>query len=215
VEDHEQSKELPDGASGGPVALVSRVVDGDTVEVRLHGQVRSVRLIGVDTPETVAPGQPVECYGAPASRYTTRILEGERVHLEFDEERNDHYGRLLAYVWSESTLFNRRLVARGLATVAIYPPNDKYEARLITSEERALAANRGLWDACAQGQRRSRNQGGTAPRRGPCDSNYMGACVARYPPDLDCPEVSATRFESVGDDPHGFDGDHDGVACEG
>jgi micrococcal nuclease len=194
---------------------VSRVVDGDTVEVRLRARVTSVRLIGVDTPETVSPGEPVECYGARASRYTTRKLEGERVHLEFDEERKDHYGRLLAYVWSESTLFNRTLVVRGLATVAIYPPNDKYEARLISSEEHAQAANRGLWEACAQGRRHTRAQGGTAPGRGPCDSNYKGACVPRYPPDLDCPDVSAIRFQSVGDDPHGFDGDYNGVACEG
>jgi endonuclease YncB( thermonuclease family) len=81
------------------VAVVTRVVDGDTVEARVEGEVEDVRLIGVDTPETVKPGEPVECFGPQASRFSHRTLEGRRVRLIFGEERRDVYGRLLAYAY--------------------------------------------------------------------------------------------------------------------
>jgi len=96
-------------------ATVTRVIDGDTVEVRYKGSIIDVRLIGIDTPETVAPGEPVECYGPAASRFTEQHLDRKRVLLEFDVERTDQYGRTLAYVWLGDELFNQTLVARGFA----------------------------------------------------------------------------------------------------
>src|SRR3954447_12250113 len=84
------------GAGGSEAARVQRVVDGDTVV--LAGGER-VRYIGVDTPESVKPGTPVQCFAEAASHFNTRLIEGERVRLRFDAERRDRYGRLLAYVY--------------------------------------------------------------------------------------------------------------------
>ena len=91
----------------------------------------TVRFIGVDTPETVAPGQPIECYGPEASQFTTRQLTGQRIRLEFDVDRIDPFGRTLAYLWMrDGSLFNETLVRRGFATVATYPPDTRYVAAI-------------------------------------------------------------------------------------
>lgn len=95
-------------------AAVTRVVDGDTVEVRFRGRTIDVRLIGIDTPETVDPTQPVGCYGKAASNFTTARLSGERVRLEFDVERTDRYGRTLAYVWIGGPAVQRGARAAGV-----------------------------------------------------------------------------------------------------
>jgi micrococcal nuclease len=129
-------------------AMVTRVVDGDTAHVRYHGRDVTIRFIGVDTPETVAPGQPVECYGAEASAFTTRRLAREQVRLEFDVNRIDPYGRTLAYIWLHGTLFNQTLVRDGYARVATYPPDTKYVDRFQEAQRDARDANRGVWGAC-------------------------------------------------------------------
>jgi endonuclease YncB( thermonuclease family) len=118
----------PRPKTDGTNATVSRVVDGDTIETDFRGSIIDIRLIGVDTPETVHPSEPIECYGPAASKFTTRALEGERVRLEFDVERQDRYGRTLAYVWLNGKLFNQRLVRAGFANVSTFPPNVKYVA---------------------------------------------------------------------------------------
>lgn len=133
----------------GTNALVTRVVDGDTVEARFGGQVVDVRLIGIDTPESVAPGQPVECYALAASRFTMRELEGGRVRLEFDVERLDRFGRTLAYVWLGQELFNETLVREGYAVVTTYPPNVRYVDRFLDAQREARSQGRGLWGRCA------------------------------------------------------------------
>ncbi len=140
----------PTAAGGhGRETTVTRVVDGDTMHVSLHGRDVTIRFIGVDTPETVAPGQPIECFGPEASRFATRALTGERVRLEFDVERIDPYGRTLAYVWMpDGTMFNQALVRHGFATVATYPPDTKYVERFEAAQRAAKSANRGLWGAC-------------------------------------------------------------------
>jgi micrococcal nuclease len=128
---------------------VTRVVDGDTVEARIDGEIEDVRLIGVDTPETVKPGEPVECFGPQASRFSHRTLEGERVRLVFGEERRDVYGRLLAYAYLDGHFVNAALVRRGLAHSLTIPPNDRFAPLLRRLELRAARAGRGLWGACA------------------------------------------------------------------
>ena len=129
-------------------ALVTRVVDGDTVEVRLDGKTEDVRYIGVDTPETVKPGAPVDCFGPQASAFNHRLVERRRVRLVFGVEPHDQYGRLLAYVYLGDRFVNAELVRRGLAETLTIPPNDRFAARFKRLEIAAARAGRGLWGAC-------------------------------------------------------------------
>lgn len=144
-----------DGSDGGSIAgtpvaqaLVTRVVDGDTAVMTLDGVEVRVRFIGIDTPESVAPDQPVECYGKQASAYTTSRIEGRTIRLELDVERMDRYGRTLAYVWIGDELLNETLVAEGYALVTTYPPNVRYVDRFVAAQREAREAGRGLWSDC-------------------------------------------------------------------
>jgi micrococcal nuclease len=130
-------------------AVVTRVVDGDTIEARIEGEVEDVRYIGVDTPETVKPGTPVQCFGPRASGFNHRLVEGRRVRLVFGVERRDVYGRLLAYVYLGPRFVNAALVRRGLARTLTIPPNDRFAPRLRRLELGAARAGRGLWGACS------------------------------------------------------------------
>jgi micrococcal nuclease len=139
----------PDGAN----ATVVRVVDGDTLVVDVDGAGdERVRLIGVDTPESVKPDSPVECFGHEASAFTASLLpEGTRVRLERDVEARDDYGRLLAYVHraGDGLFVNLELVEQGYAQPLTIPPNVAYAERFVTAAREAEAADRGLWSACA------------------------------------------------------------------
>lgn len=141
-------EEDPGAGPASVDAEVVRVVDGDTLEARIAGEIEDVRLIGVDTPETVKPGEPVQCFGLRASRFTHRELEGRPVRLVFGVERRDVYGRLLAYVYLGERFFNPILVRRGLARSLTIPPNDRFAPRLRRLELAAARAGRGLWGAC-------------------------------------------------------------------
>jgi micrococcal nuclease len=138
------------GVAGPPAAggRVVRAIDGDTIEVAVAGALDDVRLIGVDTPETVKPGTPVQCYGERASHFTHRLLEGRRVRLVFGVERHDVYGRLLAYVHLGHRFVNAVLVRRGLARSLTIPPNDRFAPLFRRLELRAARSGRGLWGAC-------------------------------------------------------------------
>jgi micrococcal nuclease len=186
----------------GEPAVVTRTVDGDTIHVTLHGRDLDVRLIGIDTPETVDPSQPVQCYGEQASMFTHRSLTGKTVRLEFDVERHDRYGRTLAYVWLRGHLFNRRLVAAGYAVVDTFPPNVRYLDVFTATQREAQHHDRGLWSACL-----------VAKPHG-CDPVYPGVCISSPPPDLDCADIPYRRFRVLPPDPQNFDGDHNGIGCE-
>ena len=138
----------PDDGPAEATAPVIRVVDGDTIEVRLDGRAEDVRLIGVDTPETVKPDTPVQCFGPRASHFTKRSLTGKRVRLVFGVERRDIYGRLLAYVYLDGRFFNPTLVRRGLARSLTIPPNDRFAPLFRRLELAAARAGRGLWSTC-------------------------------------------------------------------
>jgi micrococcal nuclease len=134
---------------GGTVgARVLRVIDGDTVEVELDGDTEDVRYIGVDTPETVKPGTPVQCFGPEASARNHELVEDRRVRLRFDHELRDDYGRLLAYVYAGGHLVNAELVQGGYARTLEFPPNTTLAERLAAVQGRAGEAGRGLWSAC-------------------------------------------------------------------
>lgn len=135
---------------------VTRVVDGDTVKVRLgnSGRVRTVRYIGVDTPETVKPGEPVQCFGQQASAFNKRLVEGRRVRLQIGRERTDRYGRLLAYVYVRGggkQFVNAELLRRGYARTLAIPPNTDRAGRFAVLERRARKNGRGLWAVCEAG----------------------------------------------------------------
>jgi micrococcal nuclease len=129
---------------------VVRVVDGDTIRVVQGGREEAVRYIGVDTPETVKPGSPVECFGKAASRANRELVEGERVRLVEDVEARDRYGRRLAYVYraSDGLFVNAELVRRGFATALTVPPNVTHADQFARLAGRARRAGRGLWSAC-------------------------------------------------------------------
>jgi len=139
-----------DAQAGPPsvTAEVVRVVDGDTIEAQIGDAVEDVRLIGVDTPETVKPNTPVQCFGERASHFTKRRLSRRRVRLVFGVERRDVYGRLLAYLYLRHRFFNPILVRRGLARSLTIPPNDRFAPRFRRLELVAARAGRGLWGAC-------------------------------------------------------------------
>ena len=147
-----------DHAAGGggengwaPNATVERVVDGDTIDVLIGGRQETVRLLGIDTPESVAPTRPVQCFGKEASLHLEAVLPaGTEITLVRDVEARDVYQRLLAYVVrSHDGLFvNLELVAAGFAAVLNYPPNDHYAGVLARAEEDAVAAGSGLWGVC-------------------------------------------------------------------
>ncbi len=135
-------------------------MDGDTVEISpAIGGIEDVRFIGVDTPETVDPSESVEPYGPQASTFTKAQLEGERVALEFDEEREDQYGRLLAYVHVGGQMFNEALLRQGYAQLYVVPPNDKYEPRFRQAQQQARTAGRGIWGLTTQQQCELANRG--------------------------------------------------------
>jgi micrococcal nuclease len=129
---------------------VVRIVDGDTIHVEVDGRRETVRYIGVDTPESVKPGTPVECFAKRASAFNERLVAGERVRLVLDAEARDRYGRLLAYVYRarDGLFVNAELVRRGYATVATFPPNVAHEREFRRLANRARLSGRGLWAKC-------------------------------------------------------------------
>ena len=132
---------------------VSRVIDGDTVVVRIAGRSETIRLIGVNTPETHHPTKPVECFGPEASAHTALLLpEGTEVWVERDVESRDRYGRLLGYVHrSADDLFvNLDLVAGGWAVPYPFPPNTTFESRFAEAATAARASSLGLWGRCSR-----------------------------------------------------------------
>jgi len=134
-------------------ATVERVVDGDTVVVvSADGARERLRLIGVDTPETVKPDAPVDCFGPEASAFTTDALPvGSTVWLEDDASQGDadRYDRLLRYVWTEGGgLLNQQLVASGLGTEDTYDQPYRYRDAFVAAEAAARDSGAGLWGAC-------------------------------------------------------------------
>lgn len=133
------------------VARVLRVVDGDTVRVRLSsGAEEPVRYIGIDTPESVTPDRPVECYGPRASEFNRSLVAGERLRLVSDRERRDRYGRLLAYAYRErdGLFVNAELLRRGFATPLRVEPNVAYAREFARLAAAARERGAGLWSAC-------------------------------------------------------------------
>lgn len=159
-------------ASNPDLYLVVRAVDGDTVE--LEGGER-VRYIGIDTPETVDPGKPVQCFGKEASQKNVALVVGKRVRLVKDITDRDRYGRLLRYVYVGETFVNKEMVAQGFAYAYTYPPDVKYASEFAAAQKDAQVNKRGLWGAC-----------GTSSESEPASSQT---------PNFDSGEVSGTQTD--------------------
>jgi micrococcal nuclease len=214
---------------GLPTATVVEVIDGDTVDVRLDGQVVRLRLIGIDTPEVVDPRQPVQCFGREASAKAHALLDGQTVALEADptQDDRDRYGRLLRYVWlPDGRPFNLEMIAQGYAFEYTYDLPYKYQAQFQQAERVAREQGRGLWSpATCNGERRPAQEPAppaapppqptaAAAPAGNCDPAYPDVCIPPPPPDLDCGEIPDRNFHVLPPDPHRFDGDRDGIGCE-
>jgi micrococcal nuclease len=131
-------------------AQVLRVVDGDTIRVRLDGRTERVRYIGIDTPESVKPGTAVQCFAKRASAANAALVAGRNVRLVADVEQRDRYGRLLAYVYREpdGAFVNARLVRDGYARTLTIAPNVAHARELADLARVARREHRGLWSAC-------------------------------------------------------------------
>jgi micrococcal nuclease len=137
-------------SSPGAAAVVVRVVDGDTLKARIAGVTNTVRVIGLDTPESVKPGTPIECFALRASAEAKRLLPaGSAIRLEPDptQARHDQYGRVLAHVWlADGTLYAERMIRGGFGIHYVYEGVlSIHAARLAAAEAAARAALRGLW----------------------------------------------------------------------
>ncbi len=152
----------PDNPLASPVSnleeknmvQVTKVVDGDTIEVMIEGREESVRLIGIDTPETVDPRRPMGCFGKEASNQAKAMLTGKQVILIKDVSERDKYDRLLRYVYvpmenNQLLFMNDYLVREGFAQVLTYPPDIKFNEQFLEAEKSAREGKKGLWGKCS------------------------------------------------------------------
>lgn len=128
------------------IGKVTYVVDGDTFDVKLkNGRTERVRLILIDTPETKHPDKPVQPFGQEASEFTKKQLLGKTVELELDVQERDRYGRILAYAYVNGEMINKKLLEKGYARVAIFPPNTKYVDEFREIQKKAQKKRLGIW----------------------------------------------------------------------
>ena len=209
-------------AQSSQTVTVERVIDGDTLIVNPSvGGMEDVRLLGVDTPETVDPNEPVEPYGPEASAFTKRQLEGQRVTLIFDQEKRDQYGRALAYVRisSQSETLNETLLRQGYAQLYVVPPNDRYEVTFSQAQDQARQAQRGIWGLPKDQQCELADRGNGIGEGSPGCQGQVPTPTPDPSVDKDCGDFRSqaeaqAELERDPSDPNNLDGDGDGVACE-
>jgi len=225
-------------AQGGPLqcvpwnnpvqpGIVTRVIDGDTIVVFVDGQLVTVRYIGIDAPETVHPNLGVQYFGPQAKEKNRQLVEGKVVFLVKDVSETDQYNRLLRYVMVGSLygqFVNDELVRQGYASASTYPPDVACAESFLAAQHQAAADGIGLW-----GARRfptatptvTPNASVVAPPPSRsvgevCDPAYPTVCIPPLPPDLSCKDIPQFKnFTVLPPDPHRFDGDGNGVGCEG
>jgi micrococcal nuclease len=214
-------------ATSSNTAKVTSVVDGDTVRVqRPEGEEETLRLIGIDTPETKHPTKPVECFGRQASQRARDILADRRVTLSFDEtqDRRDRYGRLLAYIiLPDGTNFNKQMIAEGYAFEYTYRVPYPYQDEFKQAQRLARENDRGLWaeDTCGgevgqdggdgQESASAEGEGSFNPESYQCSSDTYNCS------DFSSQEEAQSVFDLCGgadNDVHGLDVNGDGKACE-
>ncbi len=213
----------PGEAPIGPTerATVVRIVDGDTIVVDRGKGKEKVRYIGMDTPESVKPGTPVQFMAKEASAANAALVGGKDVWLERDVSEVDRYGRLLRYVWLKDPsmtsgwlLVNLVLVVRGYAQVDTFPPDVRYVDQFTAAQRGAREQSLGLWSEDGASDPSGSPAATAGGARAGCDPAYPGVCIPPPPPDLDCGDITFRRFEVLPPDPHHFDGDGNGIGCE-
>lgn len=143
--------QTPNGGDRPANATVIEVIDGDTLVVKISNHEERLRLIGIDTPESVATNRPNECFGKEASARLAQLLPtGTKVRVDRDIEPRDRYDRLLGYLYrtSDGLFVNHDMVASGHAEAVAYPPNVTMEPMLEQAEDRARGAKAGFWGSC-------------------------------------------------------------------
>lgn len=140
--------DAPSGdATEGRLATVTRVVDGDTIQVELDGDELRVRLLNIDAPEKDGPYTEAECLGQTSGDHLASLLPvGTEVRLVEDQETQDQYGRYLAGVYLDDVLVNAQMAREGLAEPVLFEPNDRFYAEVVAAGEEARTAGRGLFD---------------------------------------------------------------------
>ena len=210
--------------TSGIVAQVSNVVDGDTIDVLFEdGTTDTVRLLGIDTPETFSANSPGEYGGITDTACLDRwgdlatdfasIMQGQLVTLTLDPQAGERgsFGRLLAYVEFAGQDFNATLVELGFARVYTEGTASR-EPYYLELESAARSEGEGLWGECEGTPAAPLPATPAIPRS--CDPSYPTVCISPPPPDLDCREIPHRNFTVLPPDPHRFDGDKDGVGCE-
>lgn len=207
---------------GDVSAKVTNVVDGDTIDIQLEGQEERVRLLLVDTPETVHPSKPVQPFGPEASNYAKEILTGEEVRVEYDGPKRDHYDRLLAYIWIDGENFNQQLLEKGLARYAyVYDPPYSHAETMSEAESHAQQQEKGIWSIDGY----VTEDGFSAQENQENDTSSYSDNLPFNPdgPDRDCGDFTTQQdaqafYVAAGGpdvDPHSLDGnDNDGLVCE-
>ncbi|WP_240468663.1 thermonuclease family protein [Gracilibacillus sp. YIM 98692] len=214
-------------------ATVTRIVDGDTIEIKLNGKIEGVRLLLVDTPETKHPSKPVQPFGPEASAFAKEKLTGKQVRVEYDGPKRDKYNRLLAYLWVDGQNFNQMLLEEGLARLAyVYdPPYTHYNA-FVKAQTRATNAGIGIWSMDGyvqsdgfhyekpkdeQSQEEQQKEDTSNDVSSSYDGPYDPKGEDRNCSDFDTHDEAQAFFKAAGgpnEDPHGLDRDKDGLVCE-
>ena len=199
---------------------VVKVVDGDTIKLK---DGRAVRYIGIDTPETVHPSKPVQCYGKEASNKNKELVEGKEIEMEKDVSETDKYGRLLRYIWIGDIFVNEYLVREGFAHSSTYPPDVKYQNRIREAERKAREENKGLWGTYCDNSQESTTTQEPSTADSQQDNNRMDTPGSTCSSDTyNCSDFTThaeaqTVFEKCGgvsNDVHRLDANKDGSACE-
>jgi micrococcal nuclease len=217
VESKEETKE----PIKSELCEVVNVVDGDTIKVNINGATETLRLIGIDTPETVDPRKPVQCFGKEASNKAKEILTGKKVRLEADstQDERDKYNRLLRYVYLEDgTFFNKLMIEEGYAHEYTYQSNPyKYQTEFKEAEKNARESKKGLWGDLCGGDTTKSVENKTEekvvdPVPNPVPSSVAYSCNCSKTCDqMGCPEAQY-QLNSCGCSRR--DADKDGIACD-
>lgn len=196
---------------------VTEVVDGDTIKVDRDGKIETVRLIGIDTPETKDPRKPVQCFGAEATQKTKDLLLHKSVVLEFDQTQGerDKYDRLLRYIFLlDGTNVNKTLISEGYAFEYTYNTPYKYQAEFKAAQKDAETNHRGLWSpqTCSGKATVSSPTATAAPKTPPATNSGFTCGTKKYCGEMTSCAEAKFYLNSCG--LSRLDGDNDGTPCE-